>query len=96
MTMPVPGDKAERHGSCELVTGGGGKGGAGTPSAANSGWAVLKVFVWPSKEDRVCLVKMRLAVNRLSPSVTRREAVVTGVRIPTDRQTQRYRRSSQV
>lgn len=27
MTMPVPGDKAERHGSCELVTGGGGKGG---------------------------------------------------------------------
>lgn len=38
---------------------------------------------------------MRLAVNRLSPGVTRREAVVTGVRIPTDRQTQRHRRSSQ-
>lgn len=25
MAMPVPGDKAERHGSCELATGGGGK-----------------------------------------------------------------------
>lgn len=69
---------------------------AGTQAAANSGWAVLKVFVWPSKEDRVCLMKMRLAVNRLSPGVTRREAVVTGVRIPTDRQTQRHRRSRQV
>lgn len=30
MAMPVPGDKAEGHGSCELGTGGGREGGAGT------------------------------------------------------------------
>lgn len=71
-----------------------GRGGGDTRAAASSGWAVLKVFVWTSKEDRVCLMKMRQVVNRLSPGVTRREAVVTGVRIPTDRHMQRHCRSS--
>lgn len=45
MAMPVPGDKAEGHGSCELGTGGGREGGAGTQATASSGWAVLKVFM---------------------------------------------------
>lgn len=95
MAMPFPGDKAERvtvHVSLGQVVAG--KGGARTQTAASSGWAVLKVSVWTSKEDRVCLMKMRQAVNRLSPGVTRREAVVTGVRIPTDRQMQRHCKSS--
>lgn len=74
--MPVPGDTKLKHRimvpvSLRWL-------GVGAQEAVSPRWAVLKVPVWPSKEDRTYQVDMRQVVSRLSHGVTRREAVVTG------------------
>lgn len=58
--------------------------GVGGQETLSSRWVVLKVLVWPSKEDRAYQMEMRQVISRLRPGVTRREAVVTSSGIATD------------